>query len=60
MEFHLNMSFVSFCFVCHIEIFPKHGTSCDTLGTVVKPLDEFGAPSWFHNVSTYNGEVIKF
>jgi hypothetical protein len=28
--------------------------------TVRKPLVSRGAPSWFHNILTYNGEVIEY
>jgi hypothetical protein len=34
-------------------------TSCVTLGIVGKHLTRKSAPSWFHNVSTYGGEVIE-
>ncbi len=37
----------------------NHSTSCCTLGPVGKPSRTRGAPSWFHNVLTYNGEVIN-
>jgi hypothetical protein len=48
--------FCSFAF--HIEIdLPKLGTSSPTRGRL--PMIA-GIPSWFHNVLTYNGEVIEY
>jgi len=38
----------------------NHSASCHTLGTVGKPSMSRGAPSWFHNVPTYGGEVIEY
>jgi hypothetical protein len=35
----------------------SHSTSCHTLGPIGRPSRTWGAPSWFHNVLTYNGEV---
>jgi hypothetical protein len=37
----------------------SHRTSCRTLGPVGKLSRTRGAPSWFHNVLTYYGEVIN-
>jgi hypothetical protein len=42
-------------FSYHIEI---SQTTRDS--TVGKPLVSGGAPSWFHNILTYNGEVIEY
>ncbi len=39
---------------------PNQGTSCCSFGTIAKPSMSRGAPSLFHNVSTYGGEVIEF
>jgi hypothetical protein len=39
----------------HIEI---SQTTRDSI--VGKPLLRRGAPSWFHNILTYNGEVIEY
>ncbi len=33
---------------------------CRVLGTVRKPSMSRCAPSWFHNISTYSGEVIEY
>jgi hypothetical protein len=40
----------------------QHGgkTSCHALGTIGKPSMGRCALSWFHNVSTYDGEVIEY
>jgi hypothetical protein len=49
-------------FVCHIEISP----TIAPLVTLLLPLQSptrrrVGVhPSWFHNVSTYSGEVIQY
>jgi hypothetical protein len=45
-------------FVCQIEIFPNPNASCHVLGTVGEPWISKGAPSWFRNVSTYDGEKL--
>jgi len=36
------------------------GTSCHALGTIEKPTMRKHARSWFHNVATYNEEVIEY
>jgi hypothetical protein len=46
-------------FVCHIDI-SQTMVSLVTHGIVAKPLMSRGAPRWFHNVSIYGGEVIKY
>ncbi len=38
---------------------PRQETPPCMLGSIGKPLVSRGAMSWFHNVSTYNEEVIK-
>jgi hypothetical protein len=45
-------------FVCRIEIFPNPSASCHVLGTTGERWMSKGAPSWFHNVSTYDGEKL--
>jgi len=40
-------------FVYHIEM--SQTTRDSTIG---KPLVSRGAPSWFHNILTYNGESL--
>jgi hypothetical protein len=54
------------CFVClffffgaHTSKSPNHGASCQALGIGGKPLMCKVVPSWFHNVLTYNGEVMN-
>ncbi len=38
---------------------PNHGASCYKLGIIGKLSINRDALSWFHNVSTYDGEVIE-
>jgi hypothetical protein len=38
---------------------PNHGASCHTLGIIGKCSMSRSAYYWFHNVSTYGGEVIE-
>jgi hypothetical protein len=39
---------------------PNHGASCHTLGIIGKKCSmSRSAYYWFHNVSTYGGEVIE-
>ncbi len=38
---------------------PNDGVSCHVLGVVGKFSMNQGVSSWFHNVSTYNEEVIE-
>ncbi len=53
-EERLFVCFVFFCLSC--GDLPNHNTSCHILGTIGKPL--MSAPNCFHNVLTYDGEVI--
>ncbi len=48
------------CFDCLSFSDLPNITSCFTLGIVGKHLMRKGAPIWFHNVSTYGGEVIEY
>jgi hypothetical protein len=50
--------FVCFC-LSHWDL-PNHNPSCCILGIVGRPLMRLGTPNWFHNVSTYVGEVIEY
>jgi len=53
--------FVLFCFVCRIKIYQTHVDAfCHTLHNVGKPSMGRCALSWFHNLSTYRGEVIEY
>jgi hypothetical protein len=46
-----------FSFICHVEI----SQTATPLGTICKELSmDTGALSCFHNVLTYNGEVIEY
>jgi hypothetical protein len=47
----------SFAFHIRLDL-PKQGTSYRTLGR--PPMIIMGISSWFHNVLTYNGEVIAY
>jgi hypothetical protein len=38
---------------------PNHGASCYELGFIGKLSINRDALNWFHNVSTYDGEVIE-
>jgi len=51
--------FVFFFFFPHTSKSPNHGASCQALGIGGKPLMCKVVPSWFHNVLTYNGEVMN-
>jgi len=52
------LSFFLFFFP-HTSKSPNHGASCQALGIGGKPLMCKVVPSWFHNVLTYNGEVMN-
>ncbi len=55
---NLFMEFV--CFHLSCWDLPNHDTSFCVLGIVGKPSMRWGTSNWFHNVSTYVGEVIEY
>ncbi len=40
--------------------FSSSNVSCHALGIIGKPLMSDSTLTWFHNVSTYGGEVIEY
>jgi len=56
---YLWRKFVCLFLLSHWDL-PNHNTSCCILGIVGKPSMRWGAPNWFHNVSTNVGEVIEY
>jgi hypothetical protein len=50
---------VFICFVYHVEISQATAPLVALLVPLESPSRTRGAPSWFHNVLTYNGEVIN-
>jgi len=58
--FKNNLSMKEGClFFLSLWDLPNQGSSCCTFGRVGNPSMTRCAPSWFHNVSTYCGEVIE-